>query len=111
MSEGERDLLSKKLGDGIGARAKRRKEIEEMEKEAIVIEIRKTEETLRGRVRTTGLGSQKSRLASLLLAMTILCLIGGQASAFTAYDCSNKSNIIESYSLLEPDACTASDKT
>ncbi len=29
MIEGERDLLSEKLGDGISAQAKRRKEIEE----------------------------------------------------------------------------------
>jgi hypothetical protein len=42
--------------------------------------------------------------------MAVLCLVGGQLKAFTAYDCSNKSNIIESYSLLEPDACAASDK-
>ncbi len=27
-----------------------------------------------------------------------------------AYDCSNKSNVIESYSLLEPDVCANSDK-
>jgi hypothetical protein len=27
--------------------------------------------------------------------------------AFTAYDRSNRSNIVESYSLLEPDACAA----
>jgi hypothetical protein len=97
MNEGERDLLSEKLGDRIGARAKRRKEIEEMGEEAIGIEIKKMEETLRERVTVTGLGSQKSGLWSLPLAMTILCLIGGQASAFTTYDCSNKSNIIESY--------------
>ncbi len=25
---------------------------------------------------------------------------------FTAYDCSNRSNVVEAYSLLEPDACT-----
>jgi hypothetical protein len=24
---------------------------------------------------------------------------------FTAYDCSNRSNIVEAYLLLEPDAC------
>jgi hypothetical protein len=33
------------------------------------------------------------------------------AEAFTAYDCSNRSNIVESYLLLEPDACAISDKT
>ncbi len=45
--------------------------------------------------------------------MAILCLVGGgrQVDAFTAYDCSNRSNIVESYSLLEPDACAVSDKT
>jgi hypothetical protein len=42
--------------------------------------------------------------------MAILCLVGGQARAFTAYDCSKRSIIIESHSLLEPDACAASDK-
>jgi hypothetical protein len=47
-------------------------------------------------------------MGSLPLSMAVLC--GGQLKAFTAYDCSNKSNIIESYSLLEPDACAASDK-
>jgi hypothetical protein len=31
--------------------------------------------------------------------------MGGPTSTFTAYDCSNKSNVIESYSLLEPDVC------
>jgi hypothetical protein len=43
--------------------------------------------------------------------MAVLCFIGGQADAFTAYNCSNRSNIVESYSLLEPDGCAASDKT
>jgi hypothetical protein len=28
--------------------------------------------------------------------------------AFTAYDCSNRSNIVKSYLLLDPDACAAS---
>jgi hypothetical protein len=35
---------------------------------------------------------------------------GGPASAFTAYDCSNRSNVVESYSLLEPDACANTGK-
>jgi hypothetical protein len=30
--------------------------------------------------------------------------------AFTAYDCSNRSNIVKSYLLLDPDACAASDR-
>jgi hypothetical protein len=36
--------------------------------------------------------------------------MGGPVNAFTAYDCSNRSNIIESYSLLEPDACVNTGK-
>jgi hypothetical protein len=34
----------------------------------------------------------------------LLCLSGRAVEEFTAYDCSNRSNIVESYSLLEPDA-------
>jgi hypothetical protein len=30
------------------------------------------------------------------------------SQAFTAYNCSNRSNIVKLYSLLEPDACAAS---
>jgi hypothetical protein len=30
--------------------------------------------------------------------------MGGPAIAFTAYDCLNRSNVVESYSLQEPDA-------
>jgi hypothetical protein len=36
--------------------------------------------------------------------------MGGLASAFTAYDCSNRSNVIELYSLLEPDTCANTGK-
>jgi hypothetical protein len=46
--------------------------------------------------------------------MMILCLVGmqgGPVDAFTAYDCWNWSNIVESYSLLEPDVCAVSDNT
>jgi hypothetical protein len=34
---------------------------------------------------------------------------GKPTEAFNAYDCSNRSNLVESYSLLEPEACAASD--
>ncbi len=44
-------------------------------------------------------------LKPLWMLMTIACLVGGPVAAFTAYDCSNRSNVVESYSLLEPDAC------
>jgi hypothetical protein len=77
MNERERDLLSERLGDGIGARAKRRKEIEEMGEETIRVEIKKTEETLRERVGATGSRSQRSGLRSLSLTMAVLCLMGG----------------------------------
>jgi hypothetical protein len=110
LSKSERDCLSQKLGDGPGVRAKRRKEVEEMSKMAIGNEIKKTEEILRERAGATGLRNCKSGLGSMPLTMAILCLAGGQVRAFTAYDCSNRSNIIESYSLLEPDACAVSDK-
>jgi hypothetical protein len=36
--------------------------------------------------------------------------MGSPAKGFTAYNSSNRSNIIESYPLLEPDACTNTDK-
>ncbi len=35
----------------------------------------------------------------------LLCLSGQAVEGFTAYDCSNRSNIMESYSLLERDIC------
>ncbi len=31
-------------------------------------------------------------------------------NAFTAYVCTNRSNIVESYLLQEPDACATSDR-
>ncbi len=40
----------------------------------------------------------------LTLAL-LMCLAGSPVEGFTAYDCSNRSNIVEAYSLLEPDAC------
>jgi hypothetical protein len=42
----------------------------------------------------------------LPLTLMLLCFSGHLAEGFTAYDCSNRSNIVEAYSLLEPDACT-----
>jgi hypothetical protein len=41
----------------------------------------------------------------------VSCGGGGQVDAFTAYDCSNKCNIVETYSHLEPAMCAVSDKT
>jgi hypothetical protein len=53
-------------------------------------------------------------MGKLPLAMIVLGLVGmlgRPAEAVMAYDCSSWSNIVESYSLLEPDACAVSDKT
>jgi hypothetical protein len=41
----------------------------------------------------------------LPLMLALICLSSQAVEGFTAYDCSNQSNIVESYSLLEPDAC------
>jgi hypothetical protein len=49
---------------------------------------------------------RKGRKASRLpLMLMLLCFSGQAVEAFTAYDCSNRSNIVESYSLLEPEVC------
>ncbi len=49
---------------------------------------------------------RRGRKASRLpLVLMLFCLSGQAVKGFTAYDCSNRSNIVESYSLLEPDAC------
>jgi hypothetical protein len=40
-----------------------------------------------------------------LTLVLLLCFTGHHAEGFTAYDCSNRSNIVEAYSLLEPDIC------
>ncbi len=49
-------------------------------------------------------------LKPLWMLMIVACLAGEPAAAFTAYDCSDQGNIVESYSLLEPDACAYSGK-
>jgi hypothetical protein len=69
-------------------------QLETMEAE---VEVEKTLARRRGATRPCGLGS-------LPLVLTVKCLMGGQASSFTAYVSSNRSNVIESYSLLEPNA-------
>jgi hypothetical protein len=97
LTEEELDNLSERLGDGVGARAKRRKEIERMsivEMEAEAEEVREEIKRRRGR------GASR-----VPLMLTLLCLTCPSVEGFTAYDCSNRSNIVESYSLLEPDVC------
>ncbi len=45
-------------------------------------------------------------LKPLWMLMMLACLMGSLVNAFIAYDCSNNTNVVESYSLLEPDTCS-----
>jgi hypothetical protein len=38
-------------------------------------------------------------------------LEGSPVNAFMAYDCTNRSNIVKSFSLLEPEACAATNSS
>jgi hypothetical protein len=98
MTEKEIDDLSERLGDGVGGRAKRSREIEEMTIEEMETEIRETNALIR-KCRRRGVGLLQMPLVLLM------CLLVTPVDGFTAYDCSNRSNVVESYSLLEPDAC------
>jgi hypothetical protein len=98
MTEREIDELSELLGDGIGSRAKWGREIEEMTIEDMEAEIQETNAIIRKR-RRAGTGLLPMPLALLM------CLMVSSVNGFTAYDCSNQSNAVEAYSLLEPDAC------
>jgi hypothetical protein len=97
LTEEELDSLSEQLGDGEGARAKRRREIEKMSIKEMEAEIKEVKGSL--------VGKKVKGTRSLLLVMTLLCLMSSPVKGFTAYDCTNRSNIVESYSLLEPDVC------
>ncbi len=44
-----------------------------------------------------------------LVVLGMIGILGSPLDAFKAYHCMNQSNIVESYLLLEPDACAASD--
>jgi hypothetical protein len=67
--------------------------IEDME-----AEIRETNTMIRRR-RRVGTGLLPMPLVLLM------CLMVSSVDEFTTYDCSNRSNVVEAYSLLEPDAC------
>jgi hypothetical protein len=97
MMQEELDDLSKQLGDGPGAQAKRRREIERMSVAEMEAEVRGVQEKIKRR--------RSGRASRLPLVLMLLCFSGQAVEGFTAYDCSNRSNIVESYSLLEPDEC------
>ncbi len=67
--------------------------IEDME-----AELQETNAVIRKR-RRAGMGLLLMPLALLM------CLMVSSAEGFTTYDCSNRSNVVEAYSLLEPDTC------
>jgi hypothetical protein len=110
MTEEELEDLQWQLGDfgpagGYGSRGRKRRQdpidmtIEEME-----AELEETNEAIRKR-RRTNLGLM---LKPLWMLTIIACLVGEPVAAFTAYGCSDRGNVVESYSLLEPDACANS---
>jgi hypothetical protein len=103
MTEGELDMLSEILGDGAGSRAKRRREVEEMTIEDMEVELKETNAVISKR-RRAGTG-----LLPIPLAL-LMCLMVSSAEGFTAYDCSNRSNVVEAYSLLELDTYANMDK-
>jgi hypothetical protein len=73
------------------------KEIEKVSTKEMDAKIREVKKSLRRK--------EVKRMGSLPLVMTVFCLLNGPVTGFTAYDCSNRSHIVESYSLLEPDVC------
>jgi hypothetical protein len=107
MTDEEIDDLKWQLGDfgpvnGYGSRGtKRSKEVIDMTIEEMEAEIQETNEAIRKR-RRRGLGLM---LKPLWMLTMLACLMGSPVDAFIAYDCSNNTNVVESYSLLEPDAC------
>jgi hypothetical protein len=109
MTEKEIEDLQWQLGDfgpasGHGSRGKKRsKDVIDMTIEEMEAEIQETYEVIRKR-RRKSLGLM---LKSLWMLTAFACLIRSPVAAFTAYDCSNRSNVVESYSLLEPDACAS----
>jgi hypothetical protein len=108
MTDEEIEDLQWQLGDfgpanGYSSRGRKRSQqdviyltIEEME-----AELQESNEAIRKRRRRTpGL-----MLKPLWMLTVVACLARSPVEAFTAYDCTNRSNVVEAYSLLEPDAC------
>ncbi len=106
-TEEELEDLQWQLGDfgpagGYWSRGtKRRKDPIEMTIEEMEAELEETKEVIRKRRR----GNLGLMLKPLWMLMIVACLAGEPVAAFTAYDCSDQGNVVESYSLLEPDAC------
>ncbi len=107
MTEEEVEDLQWQLGDfgpasGHGSRGKKlSKEVIDITIEEMEAEIQETNEAIRKRRRK----SPGLMLKPLWMLTAFACLMRSPVAAFTAYDCSNRSNMVESYSLLEPDAC------
>jgi hypothetical protein len=112
MTEEELEDLQWQLGDfgpagGYGSSGtKCRKEPIEMTIEEMEAELEETNEAIRKRRR----GNLGLMLKPLWMLTIIACLVGELVAAFTAYDCSDRGYVVESYSLLEPDACANSGK-
>jgi hypothetical protein len=110
MTEQEIEDLQWRLGDfgptdGRGSRGRKRsqQDVIDMTIEEMEAELQETNEAIRKRRRTPGL-----TLKPLWVLTALAYLAGGPVEAFTAYDCTNRSNVVEAYSLLEPDACANS---
>jgi hypothetical protein len=92
--------------DGRGSRGRKRsqQDVIDMTIEEMEAELQETNEAIRKRRRRTPGLTLKPLWALTALAY----LAGGPVEAFTAYNCTNRSNVVEAYSLLEPDACANS---
>ncbi len=102
MTEEEIEDLRWQLGDfgavnGYGSKGRKRsKDVIDMTIEEMETEIQDTNEAIRKRRRRNpGL-----MLKPLWMLTVFVCLVRSPVAAFTAYDCSNRSNVVESYSLL-----------
>jgi hypothetical protein len=107
MMDEEIDDLKWQLGDwgpanGYGSKGmKRGREVIDMMIKEMEAEIQETNELIRKR-RRRGLGMM---LKPLWMLTMLTCLMGSPVDTFIAYDCTNNTNVVESYSLLEPDTC------
>jgi hypothetical protein len=113
MTEQEIEDLQWRLGDfgptdGRSSRGWKRsqQDIIDVTIEEINAELQETNEAIRKRRRRTPGLTLKPLWALTALAY----LAGNPAEAFTAYDCTNRSNVVEAYSLLEPEACANTGK-